>query len=38
MSAIEPGMGIAALKIGAAVTVLTAEVLAALALLVVTLG
>lgn len=38
MSAFEPEMGIAALKIGAAVTVLLVEVLAAVALLVIALG
>ncbi len=38
MSAIESGLGMSALKIGAAVTVLAVEVLAALALLVVALG
>jgi hypothetical protein len=38
MSAIEVGLGTTALKIGAAVTVLTAEFIVALALLVVAFG
>jgi hypothetical protein len=38
MSAIEPELGVTALKIGAAVGVLAVEMLAALAILVITLG
>ena len=38
MSAIEVGLGTTTLKIGAAVTVLTAEVIVALALLVIAFG
>ncbi len=38
MSAIEVGLGTTALKIGAAVTVLTAEVIVALAVLILAFG